>query len=101
MRELHNIVERIGILSTRPEIDADAVAKLMGTPAHPQAGGSRAWQELLDNHGDFQAFKEAAETEFIRHQLRRHEWNISATADAIGIMRSHLYNKINKYRLER
>jgi two-component system, NtrC family, nitrogen regulation response regulator NtrX len=101
VRELHNIVERIGILSTRPEIDADAVAKLMGTPAHPQAGGSRAWQELLDNHGDFQAFKEAAETEFIRHQLRRHEWNISATADAIGIMRSHLYNKINKYRLER
>ena len=29
------------------------------------------------------------------------DWNISRTAEAIGIQRSHLYNKMNKYEIQR
>jgi DNA-binding NtrC family response regulator len=57
--------------------------------------------DALEQYSDFQDYKEAMEKEFIQHQLNKHDWNISATADAIGIMRSHLYNKIKKYELER
>ncbi|PSR02962.1 MAG: hypothetical protein BRD47_01670, partial [Bacteroidetes bacterium QS_8_68_28] len=28
-------------------------------------------------------------------------WNVSQTAEAIGIQRSHLYNKLNKFGIER
>jgi DNA-binding NtrC family response regulator len=33
--------------------------------------------------------------------LRAHDWNVSQTAETIGIQRSHLYNKMNKYGIER
>ena len=42
-----------------------------------------------------------AEKLFIQHKLEAHEWNISRTAESIGIQRSHLYNKMNKYDIER
>ncbi len=99
IRELHNVVERLGILSLAPEITAKTVAQVVAKPK-PQHGKA-GLGDLLEQYSDFQQFKEATEKEFIRHQLHKHEWNISATADSIGIMRSHLYNKIKKYELER
>lgn len=101
VRELHNMVERAGILSLTSDIDAATVSRLVVAPIGHSSTHGRGWQDLLDGYPSFQEFKEAAEKEFIRFQLHKHEWNISATADAIGIMRSHLYNKINKYQLER
>jgi transcriptional regulator with GAF, ATPase, and Fis domain len=99
IRELHNVVERLGILSMTPEITAKTVSQVVSKPraSHSKSGMGDA----LEQYSDFQDYKEAMEKEFIQHQLNKHEWNISATADAIGIMRSHLYNKIKKYELER
>ena len=34
-------------------------------------------------------------------KLSQFDWNVSKTAEAIGIQRSHLYNKMNKYGIER
>ncbi len=45
----------------------------------------------------FQEFKEQMEKIFILKKLQEFNWNISKTAEAIGIQRSHLYNKIKKY----
>jgi len=33
--------------------------------------------------------------------LKKHHWNVSKTAEVLDIQRSHLYNKIEKYGLER
>ncbi len=99
IRELHNVVERLGILSLNAEITAKTVLQVLAKPRQTHA--KTGFNDYLDAYSDFQEFKEAAEKEFIRHQLQRHDWNISATADSIGIMRSHLYNKIKKYELER
>jgi DNA-binding NtrC family response regulator len=50
---------------------------------------------------DFQSFKEEAEKLFILHKLHQFEWNISRTAEHIGMQRGHLYNKLEKYGLRR
>jgi two-component system nitrogen regulation response regulator NtrX len=47
----------------------------------------------------FQDFKDRSERIFIEEKLREYNWNISRTADALDIQRSHLYTKIRKYGL--
>ena len=49
----------------------------------------------------FADFKERAEKAFIEHKLRENDWNITETARSVGMPRSNLYKKINKYGLER
>ncbi|MDP4115778.1 MAG: helix-turn-helix domain-containing protein, partial [Bacteroidota bacterium] len=34
-------------------------------------------------------------------QLETNEWNISKTAEILDIQRSHLYNKMKKYGIEK
>lgn len=99
VRELHNVVERIGILASEPEIDADTVRMFVNIPATNSAEDSL--MAFITQYDNFQLFKEAAEDRFIRYHLDKNEWNISQTADQIGIQRSHLYNKIKKYDIKR
>jgi two-component system nitrogen regulation response regulator NtrX len=47
----------------------------------------------------FQEFKDRAEKAYIEERLREHNWNISRTAEALDIQRSHLYTKMRKYGL--
>jgi two-component system, NtrC family, nitrogen regulation response regulator NtrX len=47
----------------------------------------------------FQDFKERSEHIYIEEKLRENNWNISRTADAMDIQRSHLYTKMRKYGL--
>jgi DNA-binding NtrC family response regulator len=105
VRELHNVVERLGILSSSPEIGADDVNTLAGgisTGGSASGDGAEAQlSALLEKYEDFQTYKEATELAFIQHKLDKFQWNISQTADAIGIQRSHLYNKIKKYSIKR
>ena len=92
VRELRNTVERLVIMTAGPVISADDVERY--------AGGTRAaTDELLSLGGTFQEFKERAEAAFIRKQLELHSWNVTKTAEALDIQRSHLYNKMKKYGL--
>jgi DNA-binding NtrC family response regulator len=49
----------------------------------------------------FQEFRDIAERAFIEARLREHYWNVAETARALGMPRSNLYNKIEKYGLNR
>jgi DNA-binding NtrC family response regulator len=53
----------------------------------------------LDISGTFQEFKERAEAAFIKKQLEIHKWNVTKTAEAMEIQRSHLYTKMKRYGL--
>ncbi|MCC5934371.1 MAG: sigma-54 dependent transcriptional regulator [Candidatus Cyclonatronum sp.] len=101
VRELHNVVERLGILSSGPEITAAEVDLLAGAVQRSATDGNQGMRDLLEKYPDFQSFKDATELIFVKYQLDKHQWNISQTADAIGIQRSHLYNKIKKFNLKR
>jgi len=94
VRELRNIVERLVIMTPKNVIEADAIGP--GVP-----GKMNEVDDMVNAGGTFQEFKDRAEAAFIRKQLEMHGWNISRTAEALDIQRSHLYNKMKKYGLTR
>ena len=65
------------------------------------SGNQQSVDELVDTSNSFQEFKEKAERVFILKQLRANDWNISKTAEILEIQRSHLYNKMKKYEIEK
>jgi two-component system nitrogen regulation response regulator NtrX len=92
VRELRNTVERLVILSPGNAVDISLI----------EFGGAKPggeFDEILSAGGTFQQFKERAEAAFIRKQLELHKWNISKTAEALDIQRSHLYTKMKRYGL--
>ena len=48
---------------------------------------------------DFKVFQDEAEKIWILDKLKKHNFNVSKTAIEIRIQRSHLYNKIIKYKI--
>jgi len=94
VRELRNIVERIIIIVDKKEITAKDIEFMF-------SGNQQSVDELVDTSNSFQEFKEKAERVFILKQLRANDWNISKTSEILEIQRSHLYNKMKKYGIEK
>ncbi len=94
VRELRNIIERVIIIVGKKEITAKDISFMF-------AGNQHSVDELVDISNSFQEFKEKAERVFILKQLRANDWNISKTAEVLEIQRSHLYNKMKKYEIEK
>ncbi|MEJ2882369.1 sigma-54-dependent transcriptional regulator [Pedobacter sp. GR22-6] len=111
VRELHNMIERLIILSDKTITEHDVVA--FANPGGgtnigaAQAGGngnhsSNSTGSInYDNFSNFQDYKDHAEREYIKFKLEKNNWNVSKTADDIDIQRSHLYSKIEKFGLKR
>jgi len=98
VRELRNVVERLLILSDGDAITGADVDRFV-VPGGGADAGSLAG--FIDRYEDFTEFRDEAEKRFIERKLDAYQWNVSRTAEAIGIQRSHLYNKLEKYALER
>ena len=94
IRELRNFIERIVIMVPQANITEKEIN--LFAPA-----SSSVDNDLLSVSNSFQEFKEKAEKAFIQKQLQANGWNISKTADILGIQRSHLYNKLKKYEIEK
>ncbi len=94
VRELRNVVERLVIMSPGTRIDLQELQALTTIK-------KGEFEDILNTSTTFQEFKDRAEASYIRHQLELHNWHITKTAEALDIQRSHLYNKIKKYGLER
>lgn len=95
VRELHNVIERLVILSDAEITESEVVS--FAVPRKTK----RAEESLFERFSKFQEFKDFAEKEFIEKKLKKNNWNITKTAEEIDIQRSHLYNKIEKYGLKR
>jgi two-component system nitrogen regulation response regulator NtrX len=48
----------------------------------------------------FEAFKELSEKLFIQKKLAEHGGNVKRTAEALGMQRSHMYKKLDRYGLK-
>ena len=97
VRELRNVAERLLILSEGDAITGEDVYRYV----RPGGAGADPIAALMDQHDQFSDFRDAAEKLFIERKLEEFGWNVSKTAEAIGIQRSHLYNKLSKYGIER
>lgn len=94
VRELRNIIERIIIMIPNDIITDTNVNSILPSVKQKK-------DDLIDISNSFQEFKEKAEKAFIQKQLQINNWNISKTAEILDIQRSHLYNKIKKYNIEK
>ena len=94
VRELKNIIERIIIIIDKREIARSDIELLLKP-------GQATMDDIIDDSNSFQEFKEKAERAFILKQLNENNWNISKTAELLDIQRSHLYNKMKKYEIEK
>ncbi len=97
IRELQNVIERVALLSADDKITENDIERLITRKKKMDDHMSG----FIEENDSFQEFKEEAEKLFLLKKLDKYNWNISVTADAIGIQRSHIYNKMKKYDIER
>jgi two-component system nitrogen regulation response regulator NtrX len=90
VRELRNMVERLVIMVPGDTIGADELPPPLrpkADPATPAAGDGKPLKEA----------RESFERAYILAELRAQDWNMTRTAERLGIERSHLYRKIRAY----
>jgi two-component system nitrogen regulation response regulator NtrX len=90
VRELRNMVERLVIMVPGDTIGADELPP----PLRPKTDGA------APAAGEGKPLKEARESferVYILAELRAQDWNMTRTAERLGIERSHLYRKIRAY----
>jgi DNA-binding NtrC family response regulator len=108
VRELHNMIERLIILSDKV-ITANDVVAFANPGGGTNTGSATSNVQVsrkgtltnFDQFSNFQEYKDHAEKEYIKFKLEKNNWNVSKTADDIDIQRSHLYSKIEKFGLKR
>ncbi|MAE69996.1 MAG: Fis family transcriptional regulator [Gemmatimonadetes bacterium] len=93
VRELHNLVERVAILSPGDEIGA---VDLPSQANRSLAGGLR---DLIAATPTLSEFKDLAERAYLESKLAEHGWNIAQTAKAIEVQRSNIYKKMERHGL--
>jgi two-component system, NtrC family, nitrogen regulation response regulator NtrX len=97
VRELRNVIERVLILADGDRVEKSDVERFVT----PGAEANASSPEGLLQHGDWSEARDAFEKRYLEYKLNEHDWNVTQTAEAINIQRSHLYNKLNKFNIER
>ena len=101
IRELKNLIERLSIIVPKPVIDAiDLPPSILS-----EEDDDDSLESNVSSYSQFSAasFKQAKldfERSFILEKLQEYQWNISKTAEAIGIERSHLHRKLRSFKID-
>ena len=91
VRELKNTIERLAIMLPREEI------RLLDLPMSILKAGS---DPAEDDRSTWQRARDEWEREFLLKSLQENEGNVSKTAAAIGMERSHLHRKLKGLNLK-
>jgi two-component system nitrogen regulation response regulator NtrX len=83
------MVERLVIMSPRTVIEPEDLPAPL-RPEADAAGGAPRERSLKEA-------RERFERAYIVAELRAQDWNMTRTAERLGIERSHLYRKIKAY----
>lgn len=106
VRELRNVIERMVILS-------DDDLGLDDVPEEVKGGGDSSTADAAEDSllaleptalpegMTLREFREALERAFIHKRLVAHGWNVSRTAEALGIERTHLHKKMKLLGIQR
>jgi DNA-binding NtrC family response regulator len=104
VRELRNVVERLVIMSDEVIREKD-LPPYLGGPRPPSQQRSTGPQTAIDlgryAGKSLREFREEVESEFIRIRLAEFDWNISRTAQALGIERTNLHKKLRALGIHR
>ncbi|MFQ5767224.1 MAG: helix-turn-helix domain-containing protein [Acidobacteriota bacterium] len=101
VRELKNAVERLMILGQGEQPDPKAIRWVLSLSPPGEVEAAHAMEPDLFRMPTLREFREAAERRYLIGKLKAHNWNIAATARAIGTPRSNLYKKLEAYGIRR
>ncbi len=90
IRELENLIERLVILTQKTTIDVEDL---------PLLGPAKNLEEQFLEKETYNDFRESVEKEFFLRKLRSYGYNVSKTARKLGMQRSNLYKKLEKYEI--
>lgn len=90
VRELRNLIERLIFTVDKNEVTEEDIDL-------PSTKHTKYLNELMNRNLSFNEFQNESEKLYIIKMLNDYKYNISQTADALKIQRSHLYNLMNKY----
>ncbi|MCO5144405.1 MAG: sigma-54 dependent transcriptional regulator [Oligoflexia bacterium] len=104
VRELRNLVERLSILSVNDEIDVEdiplEILESINSNPYTQSDSERTNPAILFSGAtELKEAKSQFEKEFILKKLIENDWNISKTAQVLGIERAHLHRKIKAFKI--
>ena len=88
VRELRNVVERVMLLAMDNVVDRTAVEMAL-----PGGAKNSPVPATVSASGPLAARVDAFEKQTILAELKRHSYNMTATAKELGLERSHLYKK--------
>ena len=99
IRELRNLVQRLLILGTETEISLDEVEEAVGTtiPVFTQDLGAVP-ESLFDL--PLRQAREQFEHDYLIHQLKQADGNVSKLADRVKMERTHLYRKMRSLNVD-
>ncbi len=90
VRELRNLIERLVLMTPGPRIKPENL------PDEIRSGERREEAEGQTLEGARRAF----ERDFLLARLRENEWNISRTAEGIGMARESLSRKLRQFKIK-
>ncbi len=93
VRELQNIVERLVLMTPRDLIDADDLPEHIRSPDRESMMRARGSEKLSDARAAF-------ESDYLLEKLRANGWNISRTAEIVGLARERLSRKLRRLGLD-
>lgn len=92
VRELKNAIERAVILSNGETVSASDFTWLSHSEPIDQG--------VIDSQLTLRQAKSDFERSYILAKLEENDWNISRTAEALGIERTHLHRKLKSYDID-
>jgi two-component system, NtrC family, nitrogen regulation response regulator NtrX len=98
VRELKNIIERLVIMTAQQEITELQLPAVIRNRQEPTVRSP-----FVSAVGESESFREAREEferDYILQKLEENDWNVSRTAEMIGIERSNLHRKIKAFGIE-
>lgn len=99
VRELKNLIERMVIMTPEKEIKVKDLPHGINTST-PFIENKPQSTQRTEFPSSYREAKEFFEKEFLIEKLKKNKWNISRTAEEIGLERSNLHRKIKSYDIE-
>ena len=95
IRELKNLVQRLLILGSGPEIELDEVKSALGEPmlGVQDAGDRSGRPDFFDL--PLKEAREQFEKAYLEYHLDKYMGSVARLSSAIGLERTHLYRKLN------
>ena len=94
VRQLRNLMERCVILVDGDTLDVKHMEQL-GASSQAAAG-----PDIFRTAQTFEEFRNESEKVFLQMRLQANEWNVKRTAESLGMQRSNLYKKMERYGLK-